>query len=289
MYPDLSSFVKSRDRALSAGPVAVILAEDSVEVDSTLRHHLGLGFGAVVLLTPRPPDLSEDLGTRVSVVRHVVARDGGLPDAVNRILPHLRPGTWIFACYNAEYLFFPFCESRTITDLVAFHAEERRAAMTGMVVDLYARDLEAHPDGVDIATACLDGSGYFGLAREDPENGYLTLERQVDLYGGLRWRFEEHVPWKRRRIDRVALFQARHGLELSEDWTLNSPELNTIQCKWHHNLTAAIGSFRTAKALMRNPGSRRAIRSFLWYGSETHDWTGRRLMELGFMEPGQWF
>ena len=34
----------------------------------------------------------------------------------------------------------------------------------------------------------------------------------------------------------------------------NDEEYNTYACPWHHNLTAAIVSFRTAKALKRNPG-----------------------------------
>ncbi|MFZ1345920.1 MAG: fasciclin domain-containing protein, partial [Tabrizicola sp.] len=38
-------------------------------------------------------------------------------------------------------------------------------------------------------------------------------------------------------------------------------------CHWHHNLTAAVCSFRTAKALRTNPGSRHAIPTFLWPNS----------------------
>ena len=51
------------------------------------------------------------------------------------------PGTWLYYCFNAEYLFFPFCETRTVGEMLTFHTEERRDAMLTYVVDLYAGDL----------------------------------------------------------------------------------------------------------------------------------------------------
>ncbi|NCU20168.1 hypothetical protein EOM89_05410, partial [Candidatus Falkowbacteria bacterium] len=63
----------------------------------------------------------------------------------------------------------------------------------------------------------------------------------------------------------------------------------TYSCPWHHNLTAAVVSFRVAKALKANPGSSHAIASFRWAGSQRFDWQSQQLMDLGLMEPGQWF
>ena len=71
-----------------------------------------------------------------------------------------------------------------------------------------------------------------------------------------------------RRIDRVALFQSLRGLKFQPDFTFNLPEFNTISCPWHHTLTASVCSFQAAKALRHNPGSRHAISSFRWPGSE---------------------
>ena len=50
-----------------------------------------------------------------------------------------------------------------------------------------------------------------------------------------------------------------------------------------------MASFRVAKALVRNPGSREQIRSFTWRNSEPFRWSSHQLMERGLMEPGQWF
>ena len=155
------------------------------------------------------------------------------------------------------------------------------------MVDLYAGHLGRSPDGVDVTSTYLDRLGYYTETRRDGEQA--PLPQQFNIHGGLRRRFEEHVPWQKRRIDRVALFQSQRGLKFQPDFTYNLAELNTISCPWHYNLTAALCSFRAAKALRRNPGSRHAIPSFRWTGSEQFKWQSQQLMDLGFIEPGQWF
>ncbi len=286
-YGGVEAFL-SRGPGLGRGPVAVILAEDEVEVASTLRHHLQAGFADVVLLAR--PDLQLDPADEGGIHRidYDVHQPAALPDAVNRMI-RKAPGVWFYAGHSAEYLFHPFCETRTVCDLVAFHAEERRDAMLCHVIDLYAADLGRFPDAVSLETAQMDSAGYHGTPRLDPAQEYRPAERQVDIYGGLRWRFAEHVPHDRRRIDRIALFRAKPGLEMRPDFTFSDPEYNTVACQWHHNVTAAVCSFRTAKALRTNPGSREAIGSFLWPRSVPFDWTSAQLMDLGMMEPGQWF
>ncbi|MDP5360260.1 MAG: hypothetical protein NWR52_09040, partial [Paracoccaceae bacterium] len=110
------------------------------------------------------------------------------------------------------------------------------------VIDLYAQDLKAHPSGVDRDTAYFDKSGYYALARHDAEG--VPLDRQVDIFGGLRWRFEEHIPKLRQRTDRVSFFRATAGLQMLPDRSFNNPEYNTFSCPWHNNLSAAIDDLR---------------------------------------------
>ena len=78
--------------------------------------------------------------------------------------------------------------------------------------------------------AHLDRSGYCALARPDINNHNHTKERQLDFFGGLRWRYEEQVPLARRKIDRIALFKSKEGLKLREDHTFNDEEYNTYAC-----------------------------------------------------------
>ncbi len=287
-YKDITEFLRQAGPGLAKGPVSIVMAEDEVELDSTLAHQLKCGFRDVVLLAPDGVVLSEPLESRVHVVTHNVFADAALTDAVNRFIEAL-PGTWLHYCYNAEYLFFPFCETRTIRDLLTFHTEERRDAMMTYVIDLYAGDLGQSDNAVALQDAWLDRTGYYAQARKDAASNWEPRERQLDFFGGLRWRFEEHIPWARRRIDRVSLLRAKKGLRLTPNFTLNDEEMNTYTCAWHQNLTAAVCSFRTAKALRTNPGSRYDIASFRWHNSTRFTWHSQQLMDLGLMEPGQWF
>ncbi len=283
----LDDFLKAAPPSLAKGPVAMIFVEDLVEVDTTIRHHRFLGFSTIVVFGPADLELPADTGDGVHLVAWDMARDAATETAVNRMIAAL-PGTWLYYCYNAEYLFYPFAESRSVGEMLAFHAEERRDAMLTYVIDLYARDLHASPNAVSLEDAHLDRSGYYALARKRPGDGG-NLDRQLDFFGGLRWRFEEHIPERRRKIDRIALFRARPGLMLRDDHTFNVAEYNTYACPWHHNMTAAICSFRTAKALRTNAGSRFDIDSFRWHNSVEFTWHSRQLLDLGLMEPGQWF
>ena len=84
-------------------------------------------------------------------------------------------------------------------------------------------------------------------------------------------------------------FKTKPGLTLRSDFTLSDEEMNTYACPWHNNITTALVSFRTAKALKTNPGSRFDIHDFRWRNSTPFDWHSQQLMDLGLMEPGQWF
>ena len=287
-YRSFAQFLATGPAVIGTGPLCLVMAEDAVEVDTTLRHHIAAGFAPVVLLAHDQIALPADLEAQVHRVSHDVHADGALIDAVNQLID-AAPGLWIYYCYNAEYLFHPFCENRRVGEMLAFHAEERREAILSYVVDLYADDLGKFPNAVSLDHAHLDRSGYYALGRPDPANHNHPRERQLDFFGGLRWRFEEHIPAPRRKIDRIALFRAKPGLRLRPDFTFSDEEYNTYACPWHHNITTAIVSFRTAKALRTNAGSMFDIPSFRWHNSTGFQWHSQQLMDLGLMEPGQWF
>ncbi|WP_108485005.1 hypothetical protein [Oceaniglobus ichthyenteri] len=288
-FNSLSDFAARGPGALGKGPVAIIIVEDPVEVASTLRHHLDRGFAQLVVFAPADITLPTDLMADALYVSYNTKTADAFVPAVNAVIQAARPGTWLYYCFNAEYLLHPFGETRSVGEMLVFHAEERRDAMLTYVVDLYAADLNAHPTAVSLGDAWLDKSGYYAQARGDAANNWAPMERQLDFFGGLRWRFEEHIPWKKRKIDRISLFRAARGLELRPDHTFNIAEYNTYACPWHNNLTAAICSFRTAKALKANPGSAPDIVAFKWRNSVAFTWRPQQLLDLGLMEPGQWF
>jgi hypothetical protein len=285
-YATLRSFLIDGKADLIKGPVCLILVEDEVEVATTVRHHMDAGFRKLIVFADPDIAIAADVEAKVTRVDMPMLTDNALEEVINGCIA-AAPGVWFYYCYNAEYLFHPFCEHRTIGEMIAFNVEERRDSVLTYVIDLYAGDLGTHPNAVSLDDAYLDKSGYYALARQDRMKA--DLDRQLDFFGGLRWRFEEHIPAPRRRIDRIALFKAKPGLKIAADHTFNDPEYNTYSCPWHHNLTAAICSFRTAKALKRNPGSTFDIETFKWHNSAPFDWHSQQLLDLGLMEPGQWF
>ncbi|MXU64449.1 hypothetical protein GSH16_03240 [Rhodobacteraceae bacterium KN286] len=266
-------------------PLAVLLAEDRVELKSSLDHLARIGFTEILLLGAVQPEPDAPEGVSLLSVPHRLTRLEDSIALLNRVIPAVA-GRWIHYCFNAEYLYFPFLETRSISDALTFVEEERRQSVFTCAIDLYADDLSVAPGGVDRARACFDKSGYYAQTRH--ADG-VPLPQQVDVYGGLRWRFEEHIPWDRRRIDRISLFIAAPDLQLDTDFQLRTPEHDTVSCPWHHNMTMCVCSFRVAKALRHNPGSRAHVTNFRWSGSEPFRWSSMQLMEHGFMEPGQWF
>lgn len=212
-YSSLDDFLTRGQVHLAKGPIALVFAEDQVELGSTLRHHLDAGFKALVVFAPDDFKLPKDVEPRVVRVHYDVTGGDSYVDGVNAVIK-ASAGRWLYYCFNAEYLFYPFIKTRSISEMLAYHSEERRDAMLSYVVDLYAGDLDAHPNAVHLEDAHMDKSGYYALARNDPANHNHPKERQLDFFGGLRWRYEEHIPAPRRKIDRIALFRCKEGLEL---------------------------------------------------------------------------
>lgn len=286
-FISLQEYLGKTPKDMTKGPLAVILIEDDVAVAETLIHHKKLGFRHILALSPEPIEVPEECAKKVTNLHWQTRRPAAHVDAVNAVNQAVPPGTWLYYCFNAEFLFFPFSEYRSVGDLLAFHVEERRAAMLSYVIDLYAADLQQNPNAVSLDNAMFDYTGYYALARPD-DQGH-PKERQLNFFGGLRWRFEEHLAAERRRIDRISLFRADKAAQISADHRFNIEEYNTYACPWHNNLTAAIASFRVAKALVLNPGSRDEVSNFVWRNSRPFEWRAQQLMDAGLMEPGQWF
>jgi hypothetical protein len=285
-FASLDAATKSDALRKADGPVVVIIAEDDIEVAATIRYHVDKGFHTVILVAPPELVLAPADAAGALRIDFPTRNPGTTTDVVNAVNQALPEKTWLYYCYNAEFLFYPFGETRSVGELLAFHTEERRFSMLTYVIDVYAGDLGQDDSAVSLGDAHLDRSGYYALARE--ENG-VPCDRQLDFYGGLRWRFEEHVDEDRRRIDRISLVRSRRDIVLRSDHTWSDPELNTYSCPWHHNLTAAVVSFRTAKALRQNAASRFQINTFRWHNSVPFEWKSQQLLDLGLMEPGQWF
>ena len=140
LYPDLETFLTKGKTAFTKGPLALVFAEDQTEVDTTLRHHLAAGFPEIALLGPAGITVSPELEPKIHRIFFDIHVEDAVFAAINAVI-EAAPGIWLYYCYNAEYLFHPFCETRNVRELIAFHAEERREAILSYVIDLYADDL----------------------------------------------------------------------------------------------------------------------------------------------------
>jgi hypothetical protein len=195
--------LRTSKATLKAGPVALIFVEDDVEIRSTIAHHLLRGFKSVLVFLPSPIVAPENLASDVKIIRYDTLADGAVPQAINAVI-NAAPVIWMYYCYNAEYLFYPFCETRSIGELLAFNTSEDRNAMMIFVIDLYAADLTTTPNAVSLTDAMIDATGYYALARKDPDNHIFPKSDNwifmADCAGGLnnmyRKRSVESTVWR---------------------------------------------------------------------------------------------
>lgn len=284
-FDNIDSLAGSLRKIHSTGPLAIVLAEDAFGLVETVEHLNGLGFARTIVFGQGLDLALLPSLTNCDLVEPTPAQKLSMPQILNRLMPVLA-GQWIHACYNGEFLYYPFCEDRQIGDALAFNDDERRKSVFGYMVDLYADSLDSAAQFVPREQACFDRVGYFDAP---PIAGLASDPRMPRLNGGLRWRFSEHIPLNRQNINKVAMFRADPKLSVSPDMEFSLPEYNSVSCQWHHNMTMAIASFRVAKALRTNPESDAAIAVFHWDMSERFEWNSKQLMQAGFIEPGQWF
>lgn len=266
------------------GAVAFIFVEDAICLTETITHHVFQGFKSIFCFGSSALNTTDDIencywvDTQISSNQTVV-------DIINQLIPAFK-NQWIYYSFNAEFLYFPFSETRKISDFTSFLDEEKRTSAFCTTIDLYTKDIKRDLSDFDIDQALFDSLGYYSHARQD---NFGPKSRQIDVFGGLRWRFEQYIPWDRRRINNMRLFKSKNSLKLDLDFVLNEPEYETYQSEWHNSPTIAVCSFRAAKFLLDNPDSRDSIERLDWPNSVKYQANADQLLEMGLMEPGQWF
>ena len=76
-YPDFQTFLATGAATFAKGPVGIILVEDKIEVESTIRHHLDAGFKALAVFGAAEFDLATLATEKVAVIDHNVLGDQG--------------------------------------------------------------------------------------------------------------------------------------------------------------------------------------------------------------------
>ncbi len=279
-----NAFASALTKARTGSALAIVVAEDKFGLNETLEHLARLGFSTIGVLSSDETLLDETAMRDSSIIAAFVRDQPQMFDLLNKLMPALAD-RWIHYCYNAEFLFFPFCENRSISDAVAFSNDEQRRSVSGYTIDLYRPEIDLKGTPLLEPATYFDAAGYYGVSPEQPAGEAPRAE----IFGGLRWRYSEHAPPGRKNIDRTCIFKSSADLRLDHEMIFNQPDYNSISCKWHQNMTMAVASFRAAKALSLNPSSRGKISTLMWELSRQFDWTSDQLLRGGFIEPGQWF
>lgn len=259
------------------GPVALIICENTFLIRETADWLARMGASKVIVVGAvgeafANDDAVEAITAEVNIVADRTA-------AINTIAQSVAPGQWMLVCFNGEFAFFPHQETRRLADFTEFMTAERRRAVTGYAIDLYSDALGREEAGFSLQDAYFDTAGWYGFEREG---------RQIDVYGGLGWRYEEYTPRDMYRVNRPALFMTGPDVSISDDLWLAEPEANAVSCPWHHNPTMALMSVRRARALRNHPKFGQGVKTFMWPNSERFEWRSEQLVDHGLIEKGQW-
>jgi len=265
-------------RHIPEGVVAIVLADDPNGARATCEHLVELGAVAILVIgQASDPALTNERA--ITGISDDTSGDASRARAINTLIDSLA-GRWLLWVHAGEFFYFPFCETRTIADLTAFLDSERRRLLYTYAFDLYANALPAPGEDPRDRELFLDRLGHYAFPSDDGG---------LDVYGGLAWRFEEHLGGAEHHIGRPALFRARKGEHLGIDLRFTALEYGSVACPWHNNPTGAIVTLRNARRLFGQPGFGAVRSKLIWRGSTRFEWNSRQLLELGLIETGQWF
>ncbi len=269
--------------------LALIFCVDHFVVQETIEHHLKIGFDHVILFTPTFNKLIANEKV-IQFEAEISSRD----EAWKIICEHYSKlrRNWIYWGLNGEYLYFPYCETRSIKDLAIFLTEERRNSAFGFIVDAYSRNINQDQHGISFDNTGIDTKNYFSLPAEfDFLEDFEEEERKrfIEIHGGLKWRFIEHTSNDNTKVSSTIFFNLHNDFSIDENGLVIDKEYYSHSCAHHKSPTTAVVSFRTVIDLLHNPNSRAAVRNLNWVGTETFNWSSPQLLRLGFIETGQWF
>lgn len=275
-HPDVAHFVRSPPR-LPGGVLAVVLCESALHLQATAAHLVRQGASAIIAIGRASAALSDP---GVPVIRIAEdPRDSNAPEIMSALMRPLH-GRWLVWLWNGEFLFFPFCETRAFSDLAEFLDSERRHMVYTYAFDLYADPLPTAEDSPRECDLYFDRLGYYAFPDQD---------QTLKIFGSIGWRFEEITPTWMRQIGRASLVRASKGLTMRPDLQFADPDYASASCPWHRNPTAAMMSLRRTRRICTHPRFVEKRQSLMWHGSTRFDWSSRQLLDLGMIEPGQWF
>lgn len=274
-YPTAKAFARAAPM-LPSGPVGILLCESAVHADHSAQALAAQGAASIIAVGASQGITLPD----TPVIRIDEAPDMQSDREILNTLFRALTDRWVVWLWNGEFLLFPFCETRSLPDLTQFLADERRKSLFCYALDLYARTMPPPSDPPQKAGLYFDRVGYHAF----PKDG-----EQLRIYGGLGWRFEEICPPPMQQIGRTALLKVAADTALDRERLFGQSELDSVACPWHHNPTAAVMSLRRTQRILAHPAFDKVADRLIWHGTTTFEWHSHQLLDLGMIEPGQWF
>jgi hypothetical protein len=263
--------------ALPSGPVTVLLCESAENAQTTARRTISQGTRSIIAVGQGAACLEELDCHLIRIAED--PRDLNPHQLLNDIFSALAE-RWVLWLWNGEFFFYPYCENRTLRDLAEFLESERRRSIFTYALDLYGDHLPgAHDDPSDLNLS-FDRLGYHAFPEQD---------QRLKLYGSLGWRFEELCPLWMQQIGRASYFKVAPDLSVTRDLQIEDAAYASVSCPWHRNPTAAMMSLRRTRRIFANPKFPGKRSQLYWRGTAEFDWSSHQLLELGMIEPGQWF
>ncbi|MEM7239372.1 MAG: hypothetical protein AAF501_16320 [Pseudomonadota bacterium] len=273
----LSDFLVSPTaRTLTGGVLTVLFCEDDAHLAATVDNAIGQK-PAHLLCIGRVDGLMVQDG--VSLIPADLADRYSRDRIMNRLIDRF-DGRWIHWLNNGEFFFYPWCETRTVGDLAAFLADERRPILYTYGLDLYGRTLPDPQDDPRMAEMWLDTRAYYAFPAEN---------RRLAFFGGLGWRFEDLILPSLQQVGRAGLFRAQKGVHIRQDMVFGEDAYVSVSAPWHNSATGAVMSLRRTRHLFAAPEFVDVQDRLFWPGSVRFEWTSEQLLNLGMIEPGQWF
>ncbi|MEM7241260.1 MAG: hypothetical protein AAF429_03650 [Pseudomonadota bacterium] len=273
---DLSSFI---------GAVAFLFVDDDHWLKETIDHLNHLGFSRIYAIGPKVSDFKHESEALVWLTLPQIYNEVAV-DILNTTMSDL-VGHWVYYCFNGEFLHFPFDETRKIDDFTAFLAEERRVTALSTKIDIYPGASILDLKKLKVSQCWLDQVGYYSNIGRDQFNNQIA--NSLNVQGGFRWRLAEHLPVDSQTLNRNSIFFPQHKLRLLPNFNFSSLEYETAHAAWHRSPTTVTASIRAYKYLREHNRADDFIGNLKYKGSLPYQQRGRQFLELGFMEPGQWF
>ena len=293
-FDNLDQFANVPPGQFGKGPAALVIAEDRVEVASSVDSRAVAGVQATSSCLAPPeieiPPFAEGTKAELHIIRGRSRAPGATQAAMNILIDKM-PGAWLHYCYNGEYLFFPFCEDRSVGE--NGHMGDGGTAQRDP--DLCHRPVRA--GSARPTQTRYRSTPPFSTVRATTPEGRPRRERQPARKATELLRRpalavpKKHVAKPKRKIDRIRASSRRNrGCACAKD-----PH---AERRGDEHLCLPVAPFADGGDLFvpSGQGAAAPIRdrdttSPISAGTSRRKfhWSSMQLMELGLMEPGQWF